>query len=240
MDKTNLKNIVITGVNKGLGYELTKEAIKSNYRVFGIFRNQIHKDRLIDEFHELFIPIIADITKSENIQNISNELLKYTDTIDCVINNAGIPGKSNSIETISDDEMLQLFNVHCIGAMNVVKATLNFLKKSNDACIINITSRLGSLSKMASGEFINHKVSYSYRIAKAAQNMLSICLANELNDQNINVYAIHPGKLKTSTGSFDADTEPSVAASEIIHQIIENKNKEKLSFIQPGFGKFPW
>ena len=235
-----MKNLIITGVNKGLGYELTKVAIESNFRVFGIFRNPIHKNKLVDEFEDLFVPIIADITKSENIQYISSEISKYSDTIDCIINNAGISGINISIETITAEEMQQLFNVHCIGAMNVVKASLSFLRKSHDACIINITSRLGFLSKVASGEFNGHEVSYSYKIAKAAQNMLSICLANELNDQNICIYAIHPGKLKTNTGSYDADTDPNVAANEIIHKIVEETNKKKLAFMQPGFEEFSW
>ena len=73
---------------------------------------------------------------------------------------------------------------------------------SNQSRVNNISSRLGSLHKMANKEFPQGEFSYSYRIAKAAQNMLTLCLQQEFADKGIRVTAIHPGKLKTDIGAF--------------------------------------
>ena len=75
------------------------------------------------------------------------------------------------------------------------------LAKSDHPRIINVSSRLGSLHKMANRVSARH-FSYSYRIAKAAQNMLTLCLQQEFENKGISVTAIHPGKLKTDIGAL--------------------------------------
>ena len=56
---------------------------------------------------------------------------------------------------------------------------------------------------------------YSYSIAKCAQNMLTVCLDQELRKEGIRVFAVHPGRLRTAAAAVDADTEPQVAAARL-------------------------
>jgi NAD(P)-dependent dehydrogenase (short-subunit alcohol dehydrogenase family) len=115
-----------------------------------------------------------------------------------------------------------------------------YLRKSSNPRIINLSSRLGSLSKMSSGEFAKGKFSYSYRIAKAAQNMLTLCLDQELEDIPIFVAAIHPGKLQTSMGAYDADMSPGDAATSIYSWLINSKQDISGKFFEPLVTEISW
>lgn len=154
-------------------------------------------------------------------------------SLDIVINNAGISGAEYLIETVRTEEVNQLFNIHCLGPIRTVQACLSHLKKSNQPRIINVSSRLGSLTRMASGEFSDRGFSYSYRMAKAAQNMFTICLSQELANENITVCAIHPGQLLTRGRSADADTDPAIAAENIFKWISELNVDSTGQFVQP-------
>lgn len=211
--------ILITGSSRGLGYELLKKYHLNGYFVFPVIRNQIDAKKISDVFQDRCHVIKTDICLDSAKNTITEEVKKFTDRLDIVINNAGIPGKEYEIAKVDSKEINELFNVHCLGVIRTVQATLPFLKKSLNPRIINVSSRLGSLSKMASDEFKIRKFFYSYRIAKASQNMLTICLHNELNPIGFHVSAIHPGKLRTQSGASDADKEPSDSAESIFNWI---------------------
>ncbi len=197
-----LMNILITGGNRGLGLELVRVFHKNGHTVFPVVRSKESLTFLIELFKEKCHPIYADISKYESVKGIASRLSFYTNSLDIVINNAGIPGETYEIENVTTKELMNLYNVHCLGVVRTVQATLSFLSESTNPRIINISSRLGSLSKMGRDEFPKGKFSYSYRIAKAAQNMLTLCLNQELEDKPISVTAIHPGKVQTSIGGL--------------------------------------
>lgn len=115
-----------------------------------------------------------------------------------------------------------------------------YLRKSGNPRVINISSRLGSLQKMSSGEFVNRNFSYSYRMAKAAQNMFTICLSQELEQSRIAVCAVHPGQLLTRGGSTDADTNPADAAHRLFEWAKGIDIGNTGQFVQPMAGDLPW
>lgn len=236
------KKILITGAGRGLGYELVKIFHINKYYIYPVVRKNIHAEMLRKTFENNCHPIIADLSDDKCIQIIENTLEANTEHIDIVINNAGIPGKEYRIQQVTTNEVHNLFNIHCLAVIRVVKVTLKYLMKAKNPRIINISSRLGSLSEMASGEFINRQFSYSYRIAKAAQNMLSICLHQELKDSGIKVFALHPGKLKTKSGSIEADTDASEGAKNIYNWMekIDNNIHDEISLIYPNNEIFDW
>jgi short-subunit dehydrogenase len=240
MEAYYMKTVVITGAGRGLGYELLRQFYEKGYTVFPIIRKPSLIQMIKKQFPDNCFPILADIGEDSSIETIRKQLDKSTVSIDILINNAGIRGKEKSIFNIKSEEMHELFNVHCIGAIRTIQSVMPFLKNSDNPRIINISSRLGSLSKMASDEFKDGMFSYSYRIAKASQNMLTLCLHNELNPLGIHVSAVHPGKLKTSSGPVDADKEPSESARHMF-EWIETLNKENSKqYVEPGINQLGW
>ena len=235
-----MEKVLITGGNRGLGYELVKVFYENNYEVFTVVRTDEAAEKIKHEFKQKCHPIVADLRFDDSKEKIKSALDMLTNEIDIIINNAGIPGREYEIEKVTTEEIEELLNIHCLGVIRSVQSTLGFLKNSANPRIINISSRLGSLSKMSSGEFSNRKFSYSYRIAKAAQNMFTISLNNELQSQGICVNAIHPGKLKTTSGSSDADLIPSEAAMRIFNWVTNLKISESGSFTQPFVEDWSW
>lgn len=158
------------------------------------------------------ILILADISSNDSISKI--QAIVKDEKIDLIINNAGIGGKASKLKYTYSTEILNLFNVHCLGMLRVLKAlSTNFFENGNTT-ILNINSRFGSISRQSLGTYKDLEVSYSYRIAKASQNMLTNCLKLEFKNQHF--VSIMPGKLKTEISQTDADMLPSESADKII------------------------
>ncbi|MBL0144399.1 MAG: SDR family NAD(P)-dependent oxidoreductase [Chitinophagaceae bacterium] len=125
--------------------------------------------------------ILADISNDNCIKKIQQTVGDRK--LNLIVNNAGIQGEGMTLETATSKEILDLINVHCLGAFRVMKSIFTNFKESGSA-VINVNSRLGSIHHQEIGTFKNMEVSYSYRIAKASQNMLTTSLQIEFPDIN--------------------------------------------------------
>jgi NAD(P)-dependent dehydrogenase (short-subunit alcohol dehydrogenase family) len=211
------RTILITGASRGFGHALVEACSSRSWRTVPLVRNAQVAERIHAEFPDCY-PIIADVTSNEVETVFARELRRFG-WIDVLINNAGVPGRTTVIESVTPAEITDLFQTHCLGAMRCTKAALRFMHKGQRV-IVNVTSRFGSVSRWASGAFAGRSISYSYRIAKASQNMLTVSLAGELGPQGFIVCAVHPGRLKTQSGASDADTEPETAANRLAEWIV--------------------
>jgi NAD(P)-dependent dehydrogenase (short-subunit alcohol dehydrogenase family) len=128
-----------------------------------------------------------------------------------LINNAGTPGKGSSFLSTVPDQLYAEFGVHCVGPLLATQACAKYFEPGS--IIVNITSRLGSIGRTSAGEFSTIETSYSYRIAKAAQNMLSLCFTQDPALTGVIVCGLHPGRIKSGCGRSDAPTEPAEAAN---------------------------
>ena len=225
---------LITGVSRGFGLELTREYCRIGWCVFGVLRNKEDEERLSSEIGEAFIPIVADLRDNSAIEKIRLSLERRTDTLSLLINNAGIAGTGHKIEEIQCSEIMDLFDVHCCGAIRCLQATLPFLRKAKNATIVNVNSRLGSIGNVSSGHFDHIDISYGMRMAKAAQNMLSASLHRELKNTGISVFSVHPGKIKTRMGSPDADITAKQAAIRFISWLPKTTQEREFGYFEAG------
>jgi short-subunit dehydrogenase len=207
-----LKTILLTGINKGLGQELFNQLVDKKYFVFGLLRNEEIYNELLKSKPNNVEYILADISNDDCINKI-NQIVKDRN-IDLVINNAGIGGEGMNLDSANSTEIMNLFNVHCLGVLRVMKSVSKSLIQNKKTTVINLNSRLGSITHQSIGTFKNLDVSYSYRIAKASQNMLTNCLRLEF--EGINFVSLTPGKLKTALAQVDADLSPTESAQRII------------------------
>ncbi|TXK84013.1 SDR family NAD(P)-dependent oxidoreductase [Paenibacillus sp. N3.4] len=233
------ETVCITGASRGLGYELTKLFYAHHYCVFPLVRSNTSAENLLNEMPNCH-PIIADVAEDTCTDILKSALSAHTDVLDILINNAGIPGIAYQITTVTTHETGALFNVHNLGVIRTVQASLSFLERSAKPRIINVSSRLASLTKTASGEFNEGGFSYSYRMAKAAQNMLTLCLDQELRSKGIHVSSVHPGKINTNCASYDANLEPNEAAKKVFDWCKRAGIHNSGSFVEPGTGELPW
>ncbi|MFQ3229448.1 SDR family NAD(P)-dependent oxidoreductase [Reinekea sp.] len=172
-----MPSVLITGAAKGLGRELTRSFSNHKWSLLLIVRSTESAADLKSEFPEAKI-LISDIRSLEHEGNLSKWLGDYS--VDVLINNAGSGSKGPSIKTATAEQISKVFETNCVGVFSTVKGAYQSLKKGEKGLVINISSRRGSLSMQAAGAAKGSGCSYSYRISKAAQNMLTLCLADDL------------------------------------------------------------
>ena len=189
---------------------LTREFISKQWNVLPVVRD----DRSLHALQHVpdCLPIVSDIT-GDDVQSAIHKSLHGIGSVNVLINNAGIPGSGVHLAETSAGEVLSLIDVHCIGALRVCQAVVPYV--ADGGVVINISSRFGSISNVSKGAFDNVTCSYAYRIAKAAQNMLTQCMCREFIDKDIRICAVHPGRLKTESGLPGADRTAEEAAARI-------------------------
>ena len=194
-----MKNIFITGGNRGIGKGLV-EIFSENNKVFFSARDKQKAKSVIETIgNENIDYVIMDVADERNVLNGIESLKEKTDSIDILINNAGIliPGLKHKIDAVeTDDELiLKTFNINTVGVLRVCKAVLPMMQPKSR--IINISSGMGQLEGMATG-------SIAYRLSKSALNALTIVLSQELSSKDIEVNAICPGWVQTDMGGYEA------------------------------------
>lgn len=218
------KTVLVTGASRGLGFALAQEFCRQDWNVLALVRStsSIHGLMAIGVGQAF----VADLGSVESELAIAKAVAGHQ--LDLLVNNAGIPGRGRNIATLDLDNIRDLFNIHCLGIGRSVKASLGALRKSKSPVVINISSRLSSLSMNHSSAFDAIPTSYSYRIAKTSQNMMTVCLHKELIGEGIKVYALHPGEVMTGSQSRDANLTPGQASQAVF------SFWEKTPTLEPG------
>ena len=194
-----MKNIFITGGNRGIGKGLVEQFSKNHNVIFTV-RNKNQGRMIVDSFeHDNADYVIMDVGESESVQNGVKNLKSKISSVDILINNAGIliPGLKHKINAIDTDleSIMETFNINTVGVLRVCKAITPFMQPSSR--IINISSGMGQLEGMGTG-------SLAYRLSKTALNAMTIVLSQELMGKKIKVNSICPGWVKTDMGGYDA------------------------------------
>ncbi len=230
------KNVFITGASGGLGFALCEQFQSAGYKLYLVVRTRESKKKL-EETYPFSKIFVFDITEANYEETLSKWIKGIT--IDILINNAGSGSYAPSLQSTQNYHLNKEFDTNCVAVLSSVKACLSSLKQSKEAIIINISSRRGSLSMQASKAAKGTGCSYSYRISKAAQNMLTLCLADDLEDLNIKVVAIHPGRLLTDMASSDARMLPKDSAKKLL-DLVQNNSLENRDYICLETGKLKW
>jgi NAD(P)-dependent dehydrogenase (short-subunit alcohol dehydrogenase family) len=179
------------------------------------------------------------VTSEEATGQIVAAISSAGDGLSLLINNAGIPGHGTSIEEISIPEITSVIETNCIGALRCAKACAPFLKRQENGVIVNISSRLGSLRGNAEGEFQKERHSYAYRIAKAALNMTTLCLAHDESLSGISVVSVHPGRMQTHLGGENAPHPAEQSAALLLNRLLA-KDFQSGHFYDLYDGELAW
>jgi len=207
---------LVTGANKGLGFETARQLGQEGVKVLMASRNK-EKGReavqkLRDEGLEVeFVQL--EVTKASEI----DALVSYIDTnygkLDVLVNNAGImhsgePGGINSSESVKAEVLRETFDVNFFSLVSLTQKLLPLIKKSESGRIINVSSILGSNTVQSdeSSPWSGIKP-FAYNASKAALNSFTVHLAAALKDSNIKVNSAHPGWVKTDLGGQNAPLE---------------------------------
>ncbi len=173
---------VITGANRGIGFEFCRQLTARGASVVAVCRKSS------PELDSLGVRLESgiDVTDEKSLAALAKRL--SGEKIDLLVNNAGI-GEFGGLEGINYGSVQRQFEVNAIGPLRVTLALLPLLHSGSKVAII--TSRMGSIADNSSGGF------YGYRMSKAAVNAAGVSLAHDLRGRGVAVALLHPGMVGT-------------------------------------------
>ena len=220
-----MPNVLITGANRGIGLEFTRQYAEAGWQVFACSRHPDSKElnQLAAEYPGKISLHTLDVSDSNQITKLAQQL---ADTpIDVLINNAGIypGGNKENFGTIDYEAWVQAFQINTMAPLRMAEAFVNHVAKSSEKKIVNITSKMGSIDDNTSGGY------YLYRSSKTALNMVVKSLSQDLAPRGITTIVLHPGWVQTDMGGFNAPTPPerSVAGMRRIIADLSHKDSGK-------------
>lgn len=235
----SMRRVLITGANRGLGFEFVRQCLARGDRVFAGCRNPAKATALqalsADHPGQLTIPPL-DVTDEETIAACVEAIRSQVDGLDLLINNAGIYPRGETPTTLNADTMLRAFHVNAVGPMIVAKHCLDLLRAGDHPRIVNISSKMGSLwwkEREGGGD-------YSYCSSKAALNMLTRTLAFDLRSDGIIVVALNPGWVQTDMGGSNADLTPAESVCGMLEVIERLTESDSSKFFTWEGKEHPW
>lgn len=194
-----MKKVFITGANKSIGYETTRQFLKEGYYVYLGTRNLEKGLEAVKELHaeglENVEPIQINVADQQSVDAARKQIGEKTAVLDILINNAGMSGGMPQLPTTASVDVLQaVFNVNLYGAVRTTQAFIDLMHKSTAPRIVNVSSGMASLTMCSDPGFqYRDYVGGIYSPSKAALNMYTIALAIELRDTAFKVNAVDPG-----------------------------------------------
>ncbi|NWJ51139.1 MAG: SDR family oxidoreductase [Bacteroidetes bacterium] len=197
-----MKTVLITGANKGIGFETAKQMAQLGYFVYLGSRDKIKGQDALNKLKSLGILnvelIEIDVTNISSIKKAKQELENQTEVLDILINNAGISGgQPQNISTSAIENLRKVFETNFFGAVQTTQQFINLMKKSNNPIIVNVSSELGSLTLHNSRQNPNFEIYDTYSCSKTALNGFTVMLANEYKNTNFKINSVSPGYTAT-------------------------------------------
>ncbi len=192
------KIALVTGANKGIGFEIVKQLAERDFKVILTARNnergeearkKINSDNVV--FHRL------DMNDADSFEKIAAYIETDFGHLDVLINNAGIMSQRNGFDQASLENIRTVMETNLFGPIALTQALLALIKKSSDGRIINISSGMGALNDAGSGYA-------GYRLSKVSLNGFSAFLARDLSGTKIKVNTMCPGWVRTDMGGSNA------------------------------------
>lgn len=216
-----MKSALITGANKGIGFETAKILAQKGFFVYLGSRNlengQSAIEKLKAEGLENVSAIELDVTDQRSVDAARAAIGEKTEVLDVLINNAGIAGgfEQTSLETTAD-QYLSVFETNLFGVVRVTQAFIDLLKKSPEPRIVNVSTSMASLSLAADIHGSSYPKRYVvYQSSKSALNMYTLNLAYELRDTAFKVNAVCPGWTQTDFTGHQGTSTPEEAGQRI-------------------------
>ena len=232
-----MQRVLVTGANRGLGLEFTRQLLARGDRVYATCR---HPGRALaltslaaaHPGHLHVLPLELD--KERSIAELARETAALTDALDVLVNNAGMLVSGERFGSLAAKALNETFASNVTGTVLLTQALCPLLEKGENARVMNLSSRLGSIG--TSGGFGTP----SYAISKAALNMATRQLAAALAPQHVTVFCVSPGWVSTDMGGAGAPLAPPQAVAKLLRVLDAATRTNAGRFLDNDGSDIPW
>jgi NAD(P)-dependent dehydrogenase (short-subunit alcohol dehydrogenase family) len=228
---------LVTGANRGLGLEFTRQLLAHGAHVFAACRNPGRALKLTEYAaahpgHLQVLPL--DLPNERSIAELVRQTGALTDALDLVINNAGMLVSGERYGEIAAKSLEETFAANVIGPLLLTQALTPLLEKGTNPKVLNLSSRLGSMTVTESFG------TPSYAMSKAALNMMTRQLAAVLRGSGIAVISISPGWVQTDMGGTGAPLTPAESVRGMLTALEKITLGDSGKFFDHKGGPVPW
>ncbi|MBT2905463.1 SDR family oxidoreductase [Streptomyces cellulosae] len=231
---------LITGANKGLGFETARRLVEAGHTVWVGARDAERGRRAAERIGARFVQL--DVTDDASVE-AAVKTVEAEGGLDVLVNNAGIEprGEGNAIpkgEDTTVEEMRAAFETNVFGVVRVTHAFLPLLRRSAAPVVVNVSSGLASLTRLSDPEsFAHFYPAIAYPASKAAVNMITVQYAKALPDFRVN--AVEPGFTRTDLNG-NTGTQSVEEGAEIIVRMATVGPDGPTGTFSDRNGPLPW
>ncbi|WP_029106253.1 SDR family oxidoreductase [Mycobacterium sp. URHD0025] len=235
-----MTTILITGANKGLGYETARQLIAAGHTIYLGCRDA---QRGQDAAQKLGARLVQlDVTDDDSVSTAA-QLIEELGGLDVLVNNAGVEGRGagNAIvaaEAVTAETMREVFDTNVFGLIRATHAFLPLLQRSSAPVIVNVSSSLGSMSLAESPESPTYFYpGVAYPASKSAVNMITVQFAKQFPAMRVN--AVEPGYTDTDLNGHTG-TQTVEEGARIIVEMAQTAPDGPTGGYFSAHGPVPW
>jgi NAD(P)-dependent dehydrogenase (short-subunit alcohol dehydrogenase family) len=241
--KKNNKVVLVTGANKGLGKEITRQLAFQGYTVLvgarDVASGKVVADALSAEGCDVRA-VRLEVTSSDDIASLVSYINTNFGRLDVLVNNAGIALEWDATGTTAE-RFRKTLEVNLVAPWALTEALTPLLSKSTDARVINQSSILGSIATCDNAwDQMAGFFTPGYSTSKAGLNMLTVIQSKSLAAKKIAVAVAHPGWVKTDLGSDDAPMNVEDGARTVVGMVTVEREKFPHAQFQHLGDRLPW
>lgn len=227
--------ILITGANRGIGMELTRQFTEDGWQVLACCRSPADAkslQALATEYPTVEI-FPLDVTDYDQLATLTSQLQDRS--IDIMLSNAGIYGpREYSFGKVDVEEWRQVLEVNTIAPLMLAQAFVDQVAASQQKLMAVISSKMGSIADNSSGG------SYIYRTSKTAVNQVVKSIANDVAGRGISAISLHPGWVKTDMGGSNAEIDPNESVMGLKQVLMGAGLAQSGQFLNFDGSEIPW
>jgi NAD(P)-dependent dehydrogenase (short-subunit alcohol dehydrogenase family) len=240
-EMTEQRVALVTEGNKGIGLEIARQLAQAGVHVVIGARDDERARVAVEELTQQGPSVDSvriDLDDLSTVAPAADEIRSRHGRLDILVNNAGIFDFADAAPSeASIDAVRHVMEINFIGALAVTQAVLPLLREAPGARIVNVSSSLGSLALNGDPESNYYAQRYiGYNASKAALNMLTIQLNEELKGTGIVVNSVSPGFVKTDLTGYGNMTPEEGARLPVRHAL---EGAASGGFFEPD-GTTPW
>ncbi|HVW43175.1 MAG TPA: SDR family oxidoreductase [Amycolatopsis sp.] len=234
---------LVTGANKGIGYEIAAGLGALGWRVGVGARDDRRRETAVEKLRAAGVDAFGvplDVTDDASVTAAAQLIERLAGGLDVLVNNAGITGGRPPEPTkVTPATMRTVVETNVVGVLRVTNTMLPLLRRSASPRIVNMSSSVGSLTRQATPGADTGPISGAYSPSKTFLNALTVQYAKELRDTNILINVGCPGYVATDLNGFRGFRTPEQGAAIAIRLATLPDDGPSGGFFEDA-GTVPW